>query len=112
MVTHTINSDVRFDSYGILKSGQGAENFLDRLVKQANGQVSEHKMRETFWGVNTDFEGHLLSFPTPTYTHVSDTHNHGYGHFSTAMCGVCGLLEFDFTNGLNLLAWLRTPARL
>jgi hypothetical protein len=48
MVTHTINLDVRFDSYGILKSGQGAENFLDRLVKQANGQVSEHKMRETF----------------------------------------------------------------
>jgi hypothetical protein len=29
-------SDARFDSYGILKPGGGAENFLDRL---ANDQV-------------------------------------------------------------------------
>jgi hypothetical protein len=27
LVTHMIDSDVRFDSYGVLKSGQGAENF-------------------------------------------------------------------------------------
>jgi hypothetical protein len=32
LVTHTTNSDARFDSYGILKLGQGAENFLDRLT--------------------------------------------------------------------------------
>jgi hypothetical protein len=32
LVTHTVNSDARFDSYGILKSGQGAQYFLDRLV--------------------------------------------------------------------------------
>jgi hypothetical protein len=31
LVTHMTHSDARFDSYGILKSGQGAENFLDRL---------------------------------------------------------------------------------
>jgi hypothetical protein len=31
LVTHTVYSDARFDSYGILKSGQGVANFLDRL---------------------------------------------------------------------------------
>jgi hypothetical protein len=39
LVTHTVNSDVWFDSYGIFKSGQGVEHFLDRLVMQVNGQV-------------------------------------------------------------------------
>jgi hypothetical protein len=29
LVTPTIYSDARFDSYMILKPGQGAENFLD-----------------------------------------------------------------------------------
>jgi hypothetical protein len=36
LVTHMVYSDARFDSYEILKSGQGAENFLDR---SANDQV-------------------------------------------------------------------------
>jgi hypothetical protein len=31
LVTHMTFSDARFGSYGILKSGRGAENFLDRL---------------------------------------------------------------------------------
>jgi hypothetical protein len=31
LVTHTTDSDARFDSYGIFKLGQGAENFLDIL---------------------------------------------------------------------------------
>jgi hypothetical protein len=31
LVTHTIYSNVQFESYGILKSGQGAEDSLDRL---------------------------------------------------------------------------------
>jgi hypothetical protein len=39
LVTHTTHSDARFDSYGILKSGQGAENFLDRLDIPTNDQV-------------------------------------------------------------------------
>jgi hypothetical protein len=39
LVTHTVNSDVRFNSYGILKSGQGAEHYLDRLDIQMNDQV-------------------------------------------------------------------------
>jgi hypothetical protein len=93
LVTHTVNSNAQFGSYGLLKSGQGAENFLDRLIIHVNGQVLGHKKHGFCWGVNTDSQGHLLSFPTPTHTHVSDAHNHGYGHFSTAMWGVSGLLK-------------------
>jgi hypothetical protein len=39
LVTHMALSDVRFGSYGILKSGRGAENFLDRLCRLVNSQV-------------------------------------------------------------------------
>jgi hypothetical protein len=39
LVTHMAYSDAWFDSYGILKSGRGAENFLDRLCRPANDQV-------------------------------------------------------------------------
>jgi hypothetical protein len=39
LVTHTSYSNARFVSYGILKSGQGAEHILDRLGIQANDQV-------------------------------------------------------------------------
>jgi hypothetical protein len=39
VVTHTVYFDARFDSYGILNSGRGAENFLDRLGRLANDQA-------------------------------------------------------------------------
>jgi hypothetical protein len=39
LATHTVDSDGRLGSYAILKSEQGAEHFLDRLIIQANGQV-------------------------------------------------------------------------
>jgi hypothetical protein len=39
LVTHMTFSDARFGSYGILKSGRGAENFLDRLCRPVNNQV-------------------------------------------------------------------------
>jgi hypothetical protein len=39
LVTHTAYSDARFDTYRILNSGRGAENFLDRLGRPANNQV-------------------------------------------------------------------------
>jgi hypothetical protein len=48
LVTHTAYSDARFDSYGILKSGRGTENFLHRLSRPANDQVLGQKMHE-FW---------------------------------------------------------------
>jgi hypothetical protein len=39
LVTHMAYSDTRFGSYGILKSGWGAKNFLNRLCRPANDQV-------------------------------------------------------------------------
>jgi hypothetical protein len=39
LVTHTVYSGAWFDSYGILNSGRGVKNFLDRLGKPANDQV-------------------------------------------------------------------------
>jgi hypothetical protein len=39
LVTDTSYSDARFDSYRILKSGEGAEHFLDRLDILMNDQV-------------------------------------------------------------------------
>jgi hypothetical protein len=39
LVTHTAYSDSRFDSYEILKSGSGAENFLDRLGRPVKDQI-------------------------------------------------------------------------
>jgi hypothetical protein len=38
--THMTYSDARFGSYGILMSGPGAEDFLDRLDILTNDQVS------------------------------------------------------------------------
>jgi hypothetical protein len=38
LVTYTVYSDTRFDSYGLLKTGQGAEYFwTDQLYKQMMG---------------------------------------------------------------------------
>jgi hypothetical protein len=39
LITHTVNFDAQFDSYGILKSGQGAEQILDRLGIHAKDKV-------------------------------------------------------------------------
>jgi hypothetical protein len=39
LVTHMAYSDARLGSYGILNSGRGAENFLDRLCRPLNDQV-------------------------------------------------------------------------
>jgi hypothetical protein len=58
LVTHTAYSDARFDSYGILKSGRGAENFLDRLCRPVNDQVLGQKMRKFWQGLFTNSVGH------------------------------------------------------
>jgi hypothetical protein len=63
-------------------------------------------------GVDTDSEGHMLSFPMPTHRHVSDAHSHSYGHFGPATCGVSGFLEIGFMDELKLLTLLQTAARL
>jgi hypothetical protein len=38
-VTHMAHFDARFDIYGVSKSGQGAEQILDRLDRRKNNQV-------------------------------------------------------------------------
>jgi hypothetical protein len=58
LVTHTTYSDARFDSYGILKSGQGAEYFLDRLVMLMNDQVLRTQKHGTCQGLFTASVGH------------------------------------------------------
>jgi hypothetical protein len=47
LVTDTVDSDIWFDSYGVLKSGQGAENFLDRLNIPMKDQALRQKMHES-----------------------------------------------------------------
>jgi hypothetical protein len=39
LITHMVYSDARFDSYGILKQGQDAEQILDRLDTRMNNKV-------------------------------------------------------------------------
>jgi hypothetical protein len=44
----------------------------------------------------------------PTHTHISDTHSHGYGHFSTAMCGVQRIAGNRVNERVEALIWLQT----
>jgi hypothetical protein len=88
LITHTTYFDARFDSYGILKSGWDAENFLDRLGRPANDQVLGQKMHESWQGLCINSVDHWLSFSTPTHTNIFGNHSSGYIHFNTATCGV------------------------
>jgi hypothetical protein len=58
LVTHTVYSDARFDSYGILKSGWGAENFLGRLDRPVNNQVLRAEDARNLQGLFTNSVGH------------------------------------------------------
>ena len=58
LVTHTVYSDARFESYGLQKIGQGAEHSLDRPDAKAKDQVYGHTKREPCCGLNTDSVGH------------------------------------------------------
>jgi hypothetical protein len=92
-VTHTSCFNIRFDRYGFLKSGFNTDLILDSLAYRCLVRFSGQKMGETCWGLNTKSEAHLLRFPTPIETHVSDADSHVHGHFVTATCGVSGLLK-------------------
>jgi hypothetical protein len=112
VVTHTTCFDIRFDRYEFLKLGFSVGQILDRLVYRGLVRFLGHEMGETCWVRNTRSEAHLLSFSTPTQTHVSDVHSHGYGisvqpRAELAVCGKIGL-----SNGLEPLARLQTAVRL
>jgi hypothetical protein len=79
-VTHTTSFDIQINRYEFLKSGLDTEQI-------------------NYTGLNTQSEDHVISFPSPTQAHVSDTHSHSYSCFSTATCGVSGLLWNKLTIG-------------
>jgi hypothetical protein len=69
LVTHMAYSDARFGSYGILKSGRGAENFLDRLCRPANDQVLRAKDARNMTRVMFKFRRPLTQ-PSNAYSHT------------------------------------------
>jgi hypothetical protein len=71
-----------------------------------------HKIGETCWGLNTRSEADLLSFLTPTQTHVFDAHSHGYGHFGTATCGVSSLLKNGIIEWVGALGMVIDSAKI
>jgi hypothetical protein len=70
LVTHMAYSDARFGSYGILKSGRGAENFLDRLCRPANDQVLSAEDARNLMRVIYKFHR--------TLTQLSNTYSHAH----------------------------------
>jgi hypothetical protein len=70
LVTHIVYSDERFGDYGILKSGRGAENFLDRLCKPANDQILRAKDARNFMRV-------IYKFRRPL-TQLSNAYSHAH----------------------------------
>jgi hypothetical protein len=70
LVTHTAYSDAWFDSYGILKSGRGAKNFLNRLGRLANDQILGAEDPQIMVRVDYKFRRPL--------THLSNTYSHTY----------------------------------
>jgi hypothetical protein len=62
LVTHMAYSDARFGSYGILKAGRGAENFLDRLCRLANDQVLRAEDAQNMTRVVYKFRRTLTQF--------------------------------------------------
>jgi hypothetical protein len=69
LVTHIAYSDARFDSYEILKSGRGAENFLDRLCRPANGQILRAEDAQNLMGVVYKFRRSLTQLSN-AYSHA------------------------------------------
>jgi hypothetical protein len=68
LVTHMAYSDARFDSYEILNSGRGAENFLDRLCRPVNDQVLRAEDERNLTRVVYKFRRSL--------THLSNAYSH------------------------------------
>jgi hypothetical protein len=71
LVTHMAYSDAQFGSYGVLKSGRGAENFLDRLCRLENDQVLRAKDAQNLTRV-------IYKFRRPL-TQLSNAYS--YAHF-------------------------------
>jgi hypothetical protein len=70
LVTHMAFSDARFGNYEILKSGRGAENFLDRLCRPTNNQVLWAEDAQNWMRV-------IYKFRRPL-TQVSNAYSHAH----------------------------------
>jgi hypothetical protein len=80
LVTRTVSSDARFDSYELLKSGHGAEWFWTDWTYEWISQA---------WGIRSvnlgeSYVANLLIFSTPTHTYDFIYHSNGYNHLNTA----------------------------
>jgi hypothetical protein len=69
LVTHMAFSDAWFGSYGILKSGRGAENFLDRLCRPVNNQVLRVEDKQNLMRVVYKFRRPLTQLSN-AYSHT------------------------------------------
>jgi hypothetical protein len=88
LVTHTVYSDSQSDSYGILKSGWGAENFLDRLGRAAKDQVLGAEDAWNLARVVYKFHRELTQLSNAySYAHFGN-HNSGCNPLYTTTCGV------------------------
>jgi hypothetical protein len=83
LVTRMTCFDIRFGRYRILKSGDSADQVLDRLVYRCMVKFLGHKMCKNCLVLHTCYVGNKLIFPTPTQTHVFDNRSIGYGRLST-----------------------------
>jgi hypothetical protein len=88
LVTHMAFSDARFGSYGILKSGQGAESFLDKLCRPANNQVLGADEARNLTRVIYKFRRPLTQLNNAYSNAHFSNHSSGYSCFNTATCGV------------------------
>jgi hypothetical protein len=88
LITHMAYSDARFGSYGILKSGRGAENFLDRLCRPAKDQVLRAEDAQNLPRVIYKFRRPLTQLSNAYSNAHFGNHNSGYSCFNTATCGV------------------------
>jgi hypothetical protein len=88
LVTYMAYSDARFENYGILKSGRGAESFLDGLCRPANDQVLRAKNARNLMRVIYKFRRPLTQLSNAYSPAHFGNHSSGYSCFNTATCGV------------------------
>jgi hypothetical protein len=88
LVTHMTFFDARFGSYGILKSGRGAESFLDRLCRPANDQVLRADDARNLTRVIYKFRRPLTQLSDAYSNAHFSNHSSGYSCFNTATCEV------------------------
>jgi hypothetical protein len=69
LVTHIAYSNARFGNYEILKSGRGAENFLDRLCRPVNDQVLRVEDSRNLMSVVYEFRRPLTQLSN-AYSHA------------------------------------------